>query len=544
MTEEKKEIVEYKESSDTGMDYVSKEDFEREMADEESVESVSKGQEFIDQHDRQLSDEKRVYGTKLCFAGGEDRKLRDGLYRIGVRNILLSFYYFKKFMRKRTPAEIADDIGRFDYVLLDSGGFTFMQALKEGRETHMGIREYADFYHSELERTGHIFTACAELDVHEEFSQYEMEEAKDRLMAHGVPMLPVIQGQSVEELTELGWYDKYGYMAVGSALLWGKKVAPELKEYIKKGKELGTLYHGFGVTTVDAIRTMPFFSVDSTTWMGGTRYGNTMIFQNGRLRYYDFHKKGVRKRYRKRFEDSGLIWADIEREKPLEVDLMNALGWKQWSDYIKYNVQNCYWLLPEEKDSALSIKSKAFNTEGLINRSASLARAEARRLTQVDDAKYDDRAHEMLHCNTCTMEGRCPRFKEGEPCGYDINVRLETNLDLQKALQNVLEIEYGRVMTGALFEKLEGGVLDQNLTNELKHFIKLVTDIKNMFNQKHTEELHISAKGEEMGSVSKILASVLSPRGSGGSGSGSSVTQRASRETIDISPLDNETDSE
>jgi hypothetical protein len=523
-------------------DFVSDDEFRLEMSDEEVAQKLTLAERFLDTWDRQIPEDKRVYGTKLCFAGGEDRKLRDGLYRIGVRHILLSFYYFKKFMRKRSPAEISDDIGRFDFVLLDSGGFTFMQALKEGRDTNMGIREYADLYHSELERKGHIFTACAELDVHEEFSQQEMEDVKDRLTAAGIPMMPVMHGQSVGELEDLGWFDKYPYMAVGSALLWGRKVAPELKEYIKKAKEVGTLLHGFGITTVDAIRTMPFYSVDSTTWMGGTRYGNTMIFQNGRLRYYDFHKKSVRRRYRKRFEDNGLIWADIDREKPLEVDLMNALGWKQWSDYIRYTVQNCYWLTAEEKDAALSIKAQAFNTEGLMSRSASLARAQARRLVQTDDAQDDDRAHEMLHCDTCNMEGRCPRFKAGEVCGYDVNVRLSTNVDLQRALQNVLEVEYGRVMTGALFEKLEGGVLDANVTNELKNFIKLVGDAKNMFNQKHDEELRITAKGKEAGSVSKILASVLSPRGSGTSGSGSTKTQRAANEVIDVSPVDSDSD--
>lgn len=541
MEKEEKDIVLYGDDQ-LADEYVSDEEFSSEMSDVEVEKRLSIVEQFLNTWDRDVSEDKRVYGTKLCFAGGEDRKLRDGLYRIGVRHILLSFYYFKKFMRKRSAAQISDDIGRFDYVLLDSGGFTFMQALKEGRETNMGIREYADLYHKQIAEKGHIFTACAELDVHEEFSQYEMEEVKDNLVAQGVPMLPVIQGQSVDELNELGWFDKYPYMAVGSALLWGKKVAPELKEYIKKGKEVGTLYHGFGVTTVDAIRKMPFYSVDSTTWMGGTRYGNTMVFQNGRLRYYDFHKKAVRKRYRKRFEDNGLIWADIDKEKPLEIDLMNALGWKQWSDYIRYNVQNCYWLTAEEKDVALTLKSKVFNTEGLINRSASIARAEVRRLTQIDDARYDDRAHEMLHCDTCTMEGRCPRFRQGEPCGYDINIRLETNHDLQKALQNILEVEYGRVMTGALFEKLEGGVLDSNLSNEMKNFMTLVSDIKEMFNQKHTEELHISAKGAQAGSVSKILASVLSPRGSGGSGSGSTQTQRASKDVIDVSPIDSDSD--
>lgn len=492
---------------------------------------------YLEKWDRQIPVDRRCFGTKLCFAGAEDRKIRDGLYRIGVRHMLLSFFYFKKFMRKRSREEIAEDIGRFDYIMLDSGGFTFMQAQAEGRETGMDIREYADLYHSELERVGDLFTCCAELDVHESFTQQEMEDTKDRLVAKGVPMLPVIQGQPLEELIDMGWFDRYPKLAVGSAMLCGAKVAPELRNYFRHTKKTGTLLHGFGITTVDAIRKLPFYSVDSTTWQGGTRYGNTMIFQNGRLRYYDYHKKSVRKRYRQRFEDSGLIWADIEKEKPLEVDLMNGLGWKQWSDYIKYNVHNAYWLTAEEKDESLTLKSKIFNTEGLINRSASLARAEARRLAQIDDADQDDRAHEILHCDTCAMNGKCPRFKEGEPCAYDINIRLQSNTDLQHALQTMLEVEYGRVMTGALFEKLEGGVLDMNVSNEMKNFLMLVDTVKNMFNKRGpTEELHITAKGDQVGSVSKMLASVLAPKGSGSSGSGNTRTQRAAKNIINVTP--------
>ena len=422
---------------------------------------------FLEKWDRQLPLDRRCFGTKLCFAGGEDRKVRDGLFRIGVRHILLSFFYFKKFLRKRSPEEISNDIGRFDFVILDSGGFTFMQKIAKGEVMDMDIRQYADTYHSELERIGNLFTVCAELDVHDVFNQKEMEATRDRLTAKGVPMLPVLQGQPIEEIKELGWFDKYPYLAVGSALLNGTKQDPALKDYLKYGKKKGTLFHGFGITTVDGIRKIPFYSVDSTTWMSGTRYGNTMIFQNGRLRYYDYHKKDVRKRYRKRFEENGLIWSDIERERPLEVDMMNALGWKQWAEYIKYNTQNAYWLTPEEKSESLTLKSRGFNAEGIINRSASLARAEARRLTQITDADSDDRAHEILHCDTCAMSGRCPRFKEGEPCGYDVNVKLQTNTDVHKALQTILEMQYGRVMTAALFEKLEGGVIDADLSKEI-----------------------------------------------------------------------------
>lgn len=501
----------------------------------------AKVEAFLEKWDRQLPLDRRCFGTKLCFAGAEDRKVRDGLFRIGVRHILLSFYYFKKFLRKRSPEEISNDLGRFDYVILDSGAFTFMQKLAKGEKMNMNIREYADLYHSELERIGNLFSVCAELDVHDAFHQKEMEDIRDKLTGQGVPMLPVLHGQPIEEIKELGWFDKYPYLAVASGLLSGSKQDPNLKNYLRYGKEKGVLFHGFGITTVDGIRKMPFYSVDSTTWMGGTRYGNTMIFQNGRLRYYDFHKKDVRKRYRKRFEENGLIWHDIERERPLEIDMMNGLGWKQWADYIKYNTQNAYWLTPAEKDESLTLKSKVFNAEGIINRSASLARAEARRLTQVSDADFDDRAHEILHCDTCAMSGRCPRFKEGEPCGYDVNVKLKTNSDVHSALQTILEVQYGRVMTAVLFEKLEGGVIDANLSKEIKNIMGMIEDMRNLFNQRGpTEELQITAKAKDGGSIGKMLASVFSPRGSGGSGSGSTKTQRAAQNVINVTPVDDE----
>jgi hypothetical protein len=532
-------------TEETAIEKVDAEDYDGMDASLEYVPigTNKKSELFIDKWDRQLQIDRRCFGTKLCFAGAEERLLRDGLHRIGVRNILLSFFYFKKLLRKRSIQEIADDIGRFDYVILDSGAFTFMQAVANGEKVDMDINEYADLYHTEIERFGHVFTACAELDVHAHFSQKQMEDIRDHLTDKGVTMLPVMHGEPVDYYKDLGWFDKYAYMAVGSAMIGRNKPSPLLLDYFSNARKTGTLLHGFGVTTVDALRKMPWYSVDSTTWLGGTRYGNTMVFQNGRLRYYDYKKKEVRKRFKKRFEENSLIWGDIEREKPLEVNLMNALGWKQWADYIKYNVQNAYWLTPEEKDEALSLKSKVFNTEGIINRSASLARAEARRLTQIDDAKYDDRAHEMLHCDTCAMSGRCPRFKEGEPCGYDINVRLETNLDLQKALQNILEVEYGRVMTGALFEKLEGGVLDSNVSNEMKNLLHMIEQMRNMFSQRRTEELQITAKSNGgSGAVSKMLASVFGLRGSNGSGSGSTKTQRAASRVIDITPEDDDID--
>ena len=481
---------------------------------------------FLYKWDRCIPLDRRCFGPKILFAGCDSNEFRDGLYRIGVRHILISYYYSRGWLKKRTVPEIAEDLGRFDFVFLDSGAFTFMQMINDGKEMKLDIKEYYAEYMTELARFGHLFSGCAEVDVHDRFTQYEMEEYKDKLLDKNVPIVPVIQGQRVEVLKEMKWFEKFPYIALGSMMVGSDKHVMDINAIIKYGQECGNVFHAFGATAADTIIRGKYYSSDSTTWVGGSRFGNTMIFQNGRIRYYDNKHKDVRKRFKQRFEESGLIWKDIEDDKRKEVDIMNALAWKQWGDSIRFNVQNSYWLSAEEKDLSISLKSKAFNTEGLIDRKTSLARAEARRLTRVDDAAQDDRVHEFLYCDTCFLTGRCPRYKAGEVCGYDINVRIETKLDIQKALQNVLEVEYGRVMTGVLFEKMQGGVIDKNLSGEMKDFMTMVQQVRAIF-EPRGEQITIQASSPTSGSVGKMLAAVFSP---GNSGSGAmSPTQRAAK---------------
>lgn len=490
-------------------------------------------EKHLEKWDRSLSDEKRCYGIKLLIAGAESPALRDGLYRIGVRRILVSYYYLRKWLKKHSVQEIAEEFGRFDFVFLDSGGFTLIQERKKNPGADLGVKDYAEDYYTELERVGHIFSGCAEVDVRSLGTEY-MERKKEECLEKGIPIVPVLQPPEFQPYVDLGWFEKYPYISVGSALH-----KPQFKGYLnamyKTAMEHNVLLHGLGVTKADTMARSRFYSVDSTTWLNGSKYGETMIFQNGRVRHYDAAGKGVRKKYRGRFEACGLFWEDIENDKYTEIDLMNALAWSQYADYSKYSATKCYWLTSAEKDAALSLKSKLFNAEGIINREMSLTRAETRRLTQVDNAGEDDRAHEFLYCDTCHASERCPRFKKSQPCGYDINVRLETNMDFQRAVQVVLELEYGRVMTASIFEKMDGGILDKNLSNEMQKFLGMLQQAKGIFSAKPEprEELELKISGSKGGgAVTQMLASVFANTGSGTSGSGNSTVQRLANDRI------------
>lgn len=495
---------------------------------------------FLEKWDRSLPPERRHYGIKLLFAGCEGQTFRDGLYRVGVRHILFSYFHARKWLRKWSVQQIAEEFGKFDFVFLDSGGFSFHKARQDGKDLGISLTEYITEYTEELKRIGHLFAGCAEVDVWsvgEEFLEQKRREALDA----GVPIVPVIQGHPLEKYEDYGWFETYPYMAVGSALM-DPKHAGYVNNVYAKAKENGIVLHGFAATSAKAILRSQFYSVDSTSWLGGGRFGNTMVFENGRIRHYDKDKKDVRKRLKQRFEENGLIYDNIIKDEWLEVNLMNAVAWRQWAEYIKYNSTKCYWLTAEEKSESMERKAKAFNSEGLIDRTRSIERASWRRLSQVEDAGYDDRAHEALHCDTCHISGRCPRFKEGENCGYDINIRLEKKADLQRAIQVMLEAEFGRVMTGVLFEKIEGGILDRNLSEEMTKFMNMVAQAKNIFDIRSDEEITIKAKGSQ-GAVASMLASVFNS-GRPGMHSGNTPVQRAARHVVEEDIIDVEPEEE
>lgn len=495
---------------------------------------------FLKKWDRDLTDDRRCYGLKVCLAGAESQSVRDGLYRIGVRRILVSYYYMSSWFKKRTVEQIADDFGRFDFIFLDSGGFTLLQELQKKGDTKVSLQEYAEDYYAQVKRFGHLFAGCAEVDVYDVLGLEYCDYKRKELLDSGLPIVPVMQGQPIEYYDRLGWFDEHHYIAVGSKFIDNPKYTGYLHDIYKMSEDTDVVLHGLGATNAGTLAQSKFYSVDSTTWLNGSKFGATHLFEHGRIRHYEKERKYIRTNYKKRFEECGLNWEEIENDKGSEVDLMNGLAWAQLGDYLKYNTRNSYWLTAEEKDHALTLKSSAFNAEGIIDRKASLARVSERRLATVTDADYDDRAYETLYCNMCLLEGRCPRFTRNEVCGYEISIRLGNAEDLHKALRVVLEAQYGRVMTGVLFEKMQGGAIDQKLSNEFTRFLEMTERAKRIFEPKPEEELHLHAKGKK-GSLQGMLASVFSPTGSGKSGSGNSNTQRTANkvmqdEVIDVEP--------
>jgi hypothetical protein len=487
---------------------------------------------FLDKWDRDVPPERRTYGVKVCLAGAEGKSFRDGLYRVGVRHILVSYYYLRKWLCKHSVEEISTDLGRFDYLILDSGGFTLLQEAKNNPDMAVDVRGYAEEYYAELKRIGHLFSMCAEVDLPDKVGIDYSEGIKRELLSGGIHIVPVMQGQPIEYFERLRWFDTYPYIAVGSACIGPPKFKGWLRDIFLKGQACGNLFHGFGATTDEVLAKHQFYSVDSTTWLDGGKFGTTMIYENGRLRYYDMEYKAVRNKYKRMFEENGLVFNDIKNDKALEVNMMNAVAWRQLGEGLKYDTRNSYWLSDEEKRKAADIRVEIYNENGLIDRSKSIVRADVRRKEILKDARRDDRVHEPLHCDICNFVGKCPRYKRGSTCGYDINLQIETEQDLHNAMKVLFEAAFGRVMNGILFEKLHGGALDKNVSAELRNVVGIIKDLREIYRPKTArgdddgESFTLTGKASSGGVLSQMLSKVF----------GGEEDTMADGETINVTP--------
>lgn len=183
---------------------------------------------------------------------------------------LLSFFYF----RSEDIAALASN-PQWDGLTLDlfadSGAFS---AYTLGQPVDVGA--YADWLH----RWSHLFTAYANLDVKDDVDAglRNLRYLEDR----GLHPLPVFHGGEPMSVLD-GFISDYPYIALGG-LVFGKHGSEQQKlrfviECFRhaRGK---SVYHGFGVTGNLVLRTLPWYSVDSTRWKSSVRFGQVRVFDS------------------------------------------------------------------------------------------------------------------------------------------------------------------------------------------------------------------------------------------------------------------------
>jgi hypothetical protein len=211
---------------------------------------------------------------KLFLAGVSSHKIyiEDIFLKLSKRSnfyILESFFTVKEWI--------------FDYVdkenfLLDSGAFSMFSGQQKNLDIY--VNEYVDFINK------HNLKYFFELDIYSIIGLKETEDIRnyieEKTGKKTIPVWHIALGVDYYKML----CKKYNYIAIGASgkhdSKWTRKTPEKLKALVDYANSKNVKVHGLGYTD-NKIKNIPFYSVDSTTWLYGNRYGICYVFQNNKM---------------------------------------------------------------------------------------------------------------------------------------------------------------------------------------------------------------------------------------------------------------------
>ncbi|MBO2461592.1 hypothetical protein [Actinomadura violacea] len=220
-----------------------------------------------------------------------------------ILRVLVSFYYASHI----DLSALADYDGPVE-LFVDSGAYS-----AESVGATVRLADYASWLHEW--RT--LITTAANLDVIGDHAASARN--CEKLEAAGCKVLPVFHtGSPWAELERL--CAAYGYVGVGGMASAATNNQRLLMQWLIKchriARDNDAGLHGFGMTTPDVLARLPFYSVDSTTWKAGIRYGNLQMWDGRRARFVTipFGDHGKAHRHRELIRAHSGVAADVARK--------------------------------------------------------------------------------------------------------------------------------------------------------------------------------------------------------------------------------------
>ncbi|QDF19290.1 queuine tRNA-ribosyltransferase [Mycobacterium phage Cracklewink] len=201
--------------------------------------------------------------------------------RVIPMNLLWSYVYARSLDLRKFLNGLAADPIRF---FADSGAHS---ARTLG--VHIDVDQYAEWLLAHRD----MCTIYANLDV---IGAPDATRAnQERLESYGLHPMPVFHTGEPFSVLEDYIQDGYTYIALGKLLGNSQK---DLTPWIARCFEVAqdrAVFHGFGMTVWAQVKRWPWYSVDSSSWVAGVRYGSVRLFDNGRWKVIQLRdRQGVR----------------------------------------------------------------------------------------------------------------------------------------------------------------------------------------------------------------------------------------------------------
>ena len=272
----------------------------------------------------------------LFFAGGESPEIRQLLYECGVRNILMSYYYILQ-----RAVNMDEVLSTFDRVVVDSGAFTLgagheaWSRHKKEKTTSLQLFEnWLTDYLLFLEKYKGRFYWAANLDLNTFVGDgivYKWNDEFEKLERDGQRICYVSHDSRKPYRNLWQYFDRYKFIGVAGGIDSKGKVLKSDVGYFSQVYNLSVRYrklvHGFAMTNFVSFDRFPLFTVDSTTYLGGVKFGTTYVYNGAYFETWDYRHKYRRKALKRQCEERGVDFDLFLADDGMEVTRYNIHSW-------------------------------------------------------------------------------------------------------------------------------------------------------------------------------------------------------------------------
>jgi hypothetical protein len=203
--------------------------------------------------------------------------------------VLESYHYAKDNLK------FVDEIikHKIDF-LLDSGAFSYFGGGEVDWDNY--VTDYIAFIKK------YNIQNFIELDLYSLIGIDKTEKLRKRIETEtGKKTIPVFHKRlGVDYYKNL--CKEYDYIAISASGMyeskWTRQEPDRLEKMVRYAKSKRVKVHGLGYTKIDMLKKIPFYSVDSTSWLSGSRFANIYRFNGDGIKQYSKEKNQKMKNYK------------------------------------------------------------------------------------------------------------------------------------------------------------------------------------------------------------------------------------------------------
>ena len=239
----------------------------------------------------------------------------------------ISINYLRSYfeMRKKQDLIVHNNVNKY---FLDSGAYSAKNLNKD-----IDIDKYIKY----IKKYGHNFETFAGLDV-----IGDADASIENLIYfenNDLYPLPTFHYGSHEKYLDY-YADKYDYIALGGMAGQGTGVK-QLKPWFQKifSKYTEKKFHGFGITNIFLIKMFPWHSVDSTTYLNGSKYGH-IIHDNKQVHHSQLNSIDQWEELKMYLNEIEITLNEFKYKDSVARDVFNIIQMKKFEHINAVSIKN------------------------------------------------------------------------------------------------------------------------------------------------------------------------------------------------------------